>query len=158
MSNQETFIAKYGASAVVGCIGTRIFPSVKIAQACLETGYGTSSLANEAFNFFGIKADASWTGEKLQKYDSMEGSNDYYRVYRDWSGSFKDHTDFLYKNPRYKSAGVFSATTPLEQCDALQRAGYATDPLYAQKLKDIIAKYNLTSLDKKKTICELVLE
>lgn len=148
--NQQSFIAKYGASAVVGCIGTNIFPSVKLAQACLETGFGTSELSQEAKNFFGIKADSTWTGEKLRKYDSVENSNDFYRVYSDWSGSFKDHTDFLYKNPRYGSNGVFLATTPEEQCDALQKAGYATDPAYASKLKSIIASYNLKSLDKKK--------
>lgn len=149
----ESFIAKYAASAIVGCLGTQIFPSVKMAQACLETGYGSSTLSKEAFNFFGIKADNSWKGAAVKAYDPVEGSNDYYRVYADWSGSFADHTDFLYKNPRYEKAGVFTAVTPEEQCERLQAAGYATDPNYASKLKSIISSYNLKSLDKKKISC-----
>jgi peptidoglycan endopeptidase LytF len=156
MSN--TFITQYSKSCIIGTLGTKIFPSVKMAQAVLESGWGNSFLATNAHNFFGIKADASWGGPKIQRYDAAEGSNDYYRVYKDAAGSFRDHTEFLLNNSRYANNGVFNAQTPEEQCYALKAAGYATDPGYAEKLIGLINSNDFKRLDEKKKLCEQVLQ
>ena len=62
----------------------------------------------------------------------------------------KDHTYFLQQYKRY--ANVFTAKTPEEQANALQNAGYATDPNYAGKLISIINTYNFKRFDEKKKL------
>ncbi|MCX6265877.1 MAG: glucosaminidase domain-containing protein [Bacteroidetes bacterium] len=147
------FFKKYGAALVEATQGTPLFPSIKAAQAALETGYGKSTIGN---NLFGIKAAGAhspyWQG-KAQAAKTTEVLNGKagtynleFRAYNSTADSIKDHSYFLLQNPRYKKAGVFTATTPEQQARALQAAGYATDPAY-----DIITKYGLKSLDKKKS-------
>ncbi|OME74700.1 hypothetical protein BSK65_03250 [Paenibacillus odorifer] len=68
-----------------------------------------------------------------------------FRSYSSVAGSFADHSDFLLKNSRYRFA--LSKENPYEFANELQRAGYATDSQYANKLKSIIRKQNLASLD-----------
>lgn len=131
---------------------TGIFPATVLAAAVLESsgkvnGYyepGQSLLAKNANNYFGIKAGPGWsgpvinlqTGEYLNgQYVTVTGT---FRKYSSPAASFADYINFLKVNPRYKAAGVFSATSPHEQAQALQRAGYATDPQYANKLISLI--------------------
>jgi len=66
--------------------------------------------------------------------------NEPFRVYSSVRDSFRDYAKFLQENPRYTKAGVFSAKTPQAQAEALQRAGYATDPNYASALKSMISR------------------
>jgi flagellum-specific peptidoglycan hydrolase FlgJ len=151
----EEFIKQYSYYAVVTSTGG-IFPSVKLAQAALESGYGKSQLSTLYKNFFGIKATPDWRGgvadmSTLEYYGTSTPSRilDGFRVYgRDPFESFNDHTRFLNENPRYKTA--LQANNAFEQANALQAAGYATDPNYANKLAQIITKYNLFELDEKK--------
>jgi len=72
---------------------------------------------------------------------------DYFRHYSTPLECFKDRNNFLQQNTRYKKAGVFSAATPQDQARALQKAGYATDPKYAELLINIIVNYGLEKLD-----------
>jgi flagellum-specific peptidoglycan hydrolase FlgJ len=151
----EEFIKQYSYYAVVTSTGG-IFPSVKLAQAALESGWGTSQLSTLYKNFFGIKANSSWTGgvadmSTLEYYGSQTPSRiiDGFRVYgRDPFESFHDHTQFLNENPRYSAA--LQAENAISQAVQLQAAGYATDPNYASKITKIITEYNLFELDKKK--------
>lgn len=153
----KSFLEKYGDTFVIACEGTGLFPSVKLAQAALESGWGKYTAGN---NMFGIKAAGAhspyWHGDYVTSRTSefQDGSyvlqNSRFRKYLTIGDSIRDHTFFLQQNKRYASAGVFSAKTPEEQASALQKAGYATDPNYAAKLVNIIRSYNLKQYDEKK--------
>lgn len=153
------FLAKYAQAFVIACQDNAIFPSVKLAQAALETGWGKSVVGN---NMFGIKAAGGtspyWHGATVtagtSEYENgaYVGTNSRFRKYATVSDSIRDHTWFLEHNSRYANAGVFTAATPEEQARALQKSGYATDPSYANKLISIINSYNLKQYDKKKSL------
>lgn len=130
---------------------TGIPASFTIAQAALESGWGTSALTANGKNLFGIKADSSWGGDRIEMRTAeyvggqkvMESA--YFRAYPDWQGSIDDHAKFLQDNKRYKPA--FAYTTGAEWARAVADAGYATDPSYASKLIGIIDTYKLDELD-----------
>jgi len=157
MKRQE-YILKYKEIVLEAVKGTGLFPSVMMAQAILESSDrhgvpGKSLLATVFNNHFGIKADKDWRGKKvnLKTREVFDGKDmiigDYFRVYDDPIQSFKDRIQFLLKNKRYAKAGVFLAPTPEQQADALQAAGYATDPDYAIIIKGLIRKCMLKDLD-----------
>ncbi len=142
---RTTWIAHIGPKAKAVCKGTPFFASVMIAQSVLESGNGNSKLTKLGNNLFGIKALGGWKGSTLDMKtgEAVKGvccvlERGDFRAYDSIEDSMRDRNKFLIDNPRYKRAGVLDAKTPEEQCDALQKAGYATDPRYAQKLKDII--------------------
>lgn len=143
---REQYIEKYYGEVIQATRGSKIFPEVAIMQGALESGNGNSTLASKYNNHFGIKADSSWKGEKvfLPTKEVRNGitviENEPFRVYNTVKDSFRDYAKFLQENPRYTKAGVFKAKTPQEQADALQRAGYATAPYYAQSLKTMISR------------------
>lgn len=133
-----------------------IFPSITIAQAILESGWGKSDLTVNANNLFGIKADSSWKGKKVsmktsEYYDKT--INDYFRVYDNKIQSITDYGDFIYKNKRYKENGVFASTYYIEQAKAIEKAGYSTkenkkgEKMYAELLINIIRENNLQIID-----------
>lgn len=134
-----------------------LFPSLAIAQAILESGNGRSELASKYNNHFGIKANSAWKGKVVsmrtkEVYDTREVTVvDGFRVYDTIQDSFADRNRFLARNRRYTTNGVFSATTPQAQAQALQRAGYATDPKYATKLIDLMAGQGLERFDAEAT-------
>ncbi|MGC3944814.1 MAG: glucosaminidase domain-containing protein [Chryseolinea sp.] len=152
------YILKHAPHVIRALTRTRLFPSIMIAQALLESAdkYGTpgnSLLAAKFNNHFGIKADVSWVGQKvgLSTNEFVAGAmtkvKAWFRVYQHAFQSFDDRIQFLIANPRYKSGGVFKALDAGEQAMALQRSGYATDPGYASKLMKLIYKFNLEKLD-----------
>jgi flagellum-specific peptidoglycan hydrolase FlgJ len=131
-----------------------ILPSITIAQAILESGWGKSTLSIKANNLFGIKADPAWQGKSI-KLNTTEYCNQQttanFRVYQNINHSIKDHGKFLYNNRRYQP--VFSASHYIEQAQALENAGYSTkldkrgNPIYADLLIELIQQYNLQLLD-----------
>jgi flagellum-specific peptidoglycan hydrolase FlgJ len=149
---REQFIKNYYNLAKTLTAGTGIFPEVMLAQAILESSgkvngtwlVGQSLLSKAANNYFGIKASAGWTGStiSLKTGEVIDGKKvtvtGVFRKYPTIIDSFKDYIKFLQVNPRYKAAGVFSASTPSQQIAALAKAGYATDPNYASLLNSII--------------------
>lgn len=151
--SRSQFIEKYAPFSRVAAVGTGLFPSVFMAQAILESNNGNSSLTKEANNFFGIKASTGWKGETITKRtrEVVNGQEIYvdakFRKYPNALSSFLDRANFLIVNSRYKNAGVFTAKTPEAQADALQKAGYATDPNYANLLKSLITANNLKKYD-----------
>lgn len=153
MSQRADYIKQFTIAVVNAAKGTGLFPSLFMAQAILESGNGQSSLAKKYNNHFGIKASKDWKGKviDMKTREVFNGNEvfikDGFRWYTNPLDSFKDRVDFLKKNQRYAKHGVFTAKSPEEQADALQRAGYATDPNYANTLKMLIAKYNLKVLD-----------
>lgn len=131
---------------------TNILNSITIAQACLESAYGTSDKAKGSNNLFGIKAFSDWKGPK-KKYPTWEEVNGkvikteaFFREYNSYKESLLDHDLFLQKD-RYLP--VRNAKTYKEQSELLYKCGYATDSHYPAKLQDLIEKYNLAQYDKK---------
>ncbi len=148
---RNQYVEMFKNAAISAARNTGLFPSVIMAQAILESNNGNSGLAKKANNHFGIKADASWTGKKMN-FPTREviGGKDvmvdaWFRAYDNALDSFKDRTNFLKSFKRYKN--VFVAPTPEQQSKELQIAGYATDPNYSNLLISIINKNNLKSLD-----------
>lgn len=130
--------AAEATAKLIGCS-----PEAVVAQAALETGWGKSAIGN---NVFGIKAGPSWKGKK-QLVSTREFVNGQYISIQDWfrdydtmADSFADHFTFLSVNSRYSR--VFDPDDKLSDEDyfrELQRAGYATDPNYANSLTAMLA-------------------
>lgn len=129
----------------------RILPSVVMAQAILESGWGTSDKAIKANNLFGIKAASDWKGPTvtLSTKEYVNGKwitvDAKWRKYNSWGQSIVDHAEFLKNRPRYKS--IIGNKDYKSVCAELQKAGYATDPTYANKLISVIEANNLTQFD-----------
>ena len=149
---QQGFIAKVGSYATEDMKQSEILASLTIAQAILESGWGTSALAVKASALFGIKADFRWSGRVYSTatkecYDSVNFTtvDALFRAYDSWEHSISDHSAFLLGSSRYaKVVGELDYETA---CAAIHTAGYATDPDYAKKLVSIIGNYNLTAYD-----------
>lgn len=119
---------------------------VLVAQAALETGWGKHQIRHAdgtaSFNLFGIKADKSWSGDKVRtmthEYEGgrMERQEAKFRSYGSIAESFEDYARFLKSNPRYEQALRHQGSAH-QFVSGLQKAGYATDPSYAQKIMRI---------------------
>jgi flagellar protein FlgJ len=119
---------------------------VLVAQAALETGWGRHAIkrANGAssHNLFGIKADARWNGDAVSTTTSevVDGVSQRqradFRAYDSAGQAFDDYLDFLKSNPRYAQA-LQHGGSAANFVQGLQKAGYATDPAYAQKILQI---------------------
>lgn len=131
--------------------GSSIFPSVRIAQAGLETGW----LINSWNNLVGFKVGSRppndyWKGDYVNKgtWEVYDGKRTdvvaAFRAYDTIEDCFRDQ-DELFKLSRYER--VRSAQTPVEQAEMLFACGYATDPSYAIKIKNLITQYNLVKYD-----------
>lgn len=155
-AKEAQFIAELATPAKANYFETGILPSITIAQAILESNWGSSDLALATHNLFGIKADSRWDGpsmsfETLEYADQMIIGN--FRQYENWQQSIDDHAAFLVNNPRYQQAGVFEAKTYRTQAQALQDAGYSTaededgNRVYAKRLGELIRQYNLQLYD-----------
>lgn len=150
------FISEIESSAIENYEQYNILPSITIAQAILESGWGESDLSKKYNNLFGIKAEASWQGEYVTletlEYNG-EKINDKFRKYEEKSQSIDDHGKFLVDNKRYENNGVFEAKTYINQANALQEAGYSTvmdedgNLIYAELLISLIQQYNLQLID-----------
>lgn len=117
-----------------------VFSKGAAAQLQLEVGsnFGKTVGTN---NFFNVKEHSGkFKGDLpgIRAFDKSEKSKDVYASYSTPELGFKSYVDFLHKNPRYTTAGVFKATNTSEYADALQRGKFATDPLYANKIKSIL--------------------
>jgi flagellum-specific peptidoglycan hydrolase FlgJ len=150
---QEQFIASIGEAAVDSAYRTGVPASVTIAQAILESYWGSSRLAREANNFFGIKAQTKTGSAGSVRFDVWEvigGRNvmrsEAFRAYNTVAESFVDHGLFLVENGRYASA-MAARDDPRQFAREINRAGYATDPAYASKLIGLMDRYDLYRFD-----------
>jgi flagellar protein FlgJ len=118
-----------------------------LGQAALESGWGKREIRNadgsSSHNLFGIKAGPGWKG-KVATAVTTEYVNgvahtkvEKFRAYDSYADSFKDYAKLITNNPRYEKV-LANASDPSQFAQGLQRAGYATDPLYAAKLTRII--------------------
>jgi len=131
--------------------GSPIFPSVRIAQAGLETGWKIPAWNNlGGYKVGSGKLTPYWRGKIVNKgtWEVYDGKRvdvtAAFRAYDSVEDFFRDQ-DLLFANTRY--ARVRSARTPEEQADMLQACGYATDPQYAGKIVAIINSYELRKYD-----------
>ncbi len=151
--SQKSFIKKLGNAAVKHYKTYKILPSLTIAQAILESGWGKSDLAKSCHNYFGMK----WVegcGCKYKTYKTAEQRNDgtYYtitskfRKYSSVSAGIKGYYEFL-QYPRYK---VLKGVTDYKSaCELIKKCGWATSLSYTATLTSLIEQYDLTSYDKK---------
>jgi len=132
-----------------------VAPEALLAQAALETGWGRHVMRGadgaSSYNLFGIKADPSWDGQ-LAHASTLEYKDGVavktraaFRAYGSVAESFADYVGFLKANPRYQKA-LAAAQDPAAYVEELQRAGYATDPAYAAKLKRIMGSEDLAQV------------
>ncbi|MFC5986441.1 glycoside hydrolase family 73 protein [Marinicrinis lubricantis] len=147
-SLNHPFFLEYAAAAQEEERRSGIPASITLAQAALESSYGSRSICN---NVFGIKAQEGYEGPTCSAETSEEYEGEVvqtvavFRSYDSVLDSFAVHSDFLLENPRYRYA--LAQENPYAFANELQRAGYATDSQYANKLKSIIRNQNLTILD-----------
>lgn len=144
MMTREQFVKTYYPGAHQLTQGTGLFPEIMMAQAIVESSGlvnglwypGESLLAKVANNYFGIKASSQWKGKTItlntgEVYNGVKVTvPGVFRVYASPVDSMIDYVNFLRSNPRYTTAGVFTAATPAIQAQRLKDAGYATDPNY----------------------------
>ena len=144
---QQDFIDRVGKAAQAN---SDILPSLIIAQAIQESGWGKSDLAQKANALFGIKAGTGWKGKRFDKKTSehIDGKKveitAAFRAYGSWEESIADHGAFL-RGTRYKA--VQGERDYKKAARAVQTAGYATDPNYANSLIKLIEQYGLTAWD-----------
>ncbi|WP_430521948.1 glycoside hydrolase family 73 protein [Limosilactobacillus ingluviei] len=130
-----------------------VYASITMAQAILESDWGSSKLAADYHNLFGIKGEGA-NSKVLSTKEYTNGKwvviKGRFRVYDSWAESIKDHTQLMVKGTSYNEQNyqaVIDATNYQEAARALQKAGYATDPDYAAKLINVIKTYQLDRYD-----------
>ena len=144
-SVQEKYIDKYSALAVSEMRRTGVPASITLAQGLVESGSGQSTLAVKGNNHFGIKCARSWKGERMLHDD--DAKNECFRVYPSVEASYQNHSDFLRYQDRYKSLFDLDVTDYKAWARGLKKAGYATDPKYADRLIKTIEEYRLYRFD-----------
>ncbi len=141
----------------------KIPASITLGQAILESKYGTSELAMQANNHFGIKAEAKWDStdrhciysyEWNQKKQRMYPMLSCFRRYKNIQASYIGHSNFLVQRAHYMPLFALDIYDFEAWAHGLQKAGYATDPNYANKLISIIQRYQLYRYDKKEVLIE----
>ncbi len=143
--NREAFIRKFLPAAQRAESLTGIPAEFMLGQAALESGWGKREIRGSdgqpTHNLFGIKA-TGWSG-KVSMNMTTEYTNgkaervrEPFRAYDSYDHAFEDYARLLSRNPRY--AAVVRADTAHEFAHGMQRAGYATDPKYGEKLMSTI--------------------
>lgn len=140
------YIDKYSDLAIKEMKRTGVPASITLAQGILESNAGQSVLAMKGNNHFGIKCHNDWRGKTMKMDDNAP--KECFRVYPNAEASFRDHSDFLRSRDRYKSLFELKQTDYKGWARGLKKAGYATDPGYADKLITLIEDYELYRFDK----------
>lgn len=148
------YINKYKDIAISQMHSHGIPASIILAQACLESANGTSRLATEANNHFGIKCH-NWEGGIFLHDDDEK--NECFRVYSSPEESFRDHSEFLLTRPRYAFLFDIDSGNYKAWAHGLKAAGYATNPRYAHLLIQIIEDYSLYEYDKKEAPADIAI-
>lgn len=137
------YIEQWKETAVQNQADYGIPASIIMAQALLESAAGTSELALNARNHFGIKCTSEWFGGVYYYDDDSKG--ECFRQYANAAESFKDHALFL-QRPRYATCFEIAIEDYEGWAYRLKACGYATDKNYAPKLIKIIEDYRLDTL------------
>ncbi len=147
-AGREDFVREIWPLAVRAGEKLGVNPRAIVAQAALETGWGSRQIRDDAGvsgnNLFGIKADSRWAGERVTvttlEYEGglPKPQRAQFRAYPDLAAGFEDYVRFLQGNPRYSDA-LRAGDSSDTYAESLQSAGYATDPRYAEKIRSIVA-------------------
>lgn len=147
-SPQRNFITRHWDAAQAAQQATGIPAQFVLSQAALESGWGKAEIRSAdglpSYNLFGIKASGGWQGRTVDvvttEYENGTPRKvvEKFRAYNNYSEAFRDWAQLLAANPRY--AGVLAQGRDAAGfAHGLQRAGYATDPAYGDKLTRVIA-------------------
>jgi peptidoglycan hydrolase FlgJ len=153
-TKQAAFVRQHDAAAQAVAAQSGIPAAFMLGQAAHESGWGQHEIRNadgtSSHNLFGIKADANWKGGVAEVATTeFEGGVPRktvarFRAYASYEESFRDYARLIRDNPRYQQAygqavaHAASAASGVEYAQGLQRAGYATDQAYADKLGRVI--------------------
>ena len=143
-STYQQYIDQYKDAAIEQMHRYKIPASIILAQALLESGAGTSYLAKNANNHFGIKVGVGWNGSYVVRDDDRKG--EHFRKYKNAAESYEDHSQFLLKD-RYKRLFDLNPLDYKAWARGLKACGYATSPTYADRLIKIIETYELDDYD-----------
>ena len=142
----RAFVDRVWPQAVEAAAMTGVPAHFLVAQSALESGWGKREIkaadGSPSFNLFGIKAGRNWSGPtvEVQTTEFVKGEAQSvrarFRVYGSYAEAFRDYAKVLSSNPRF--AGVIGQQDGVQFARSLQQAGYATDPMYADKLARII--------------------
>ena len=144
MSRSE-YIDTYRDQAIREMHATGIPASITLAQGMLESDYGNSPLAKYARNHFGIKCHKGWEGPSFIQDD--DEANECFRKYYSAFESYRDHSEFLMTRERYAFLFDYKSTDYKSWARGLKKAGYATNPVYADMLIRIIEENDLHQYD-----------
>ncbi|MDZ7651324.1 MAG: flagellar assembly peptidoglycan hydrolase FlgJ [Burkholderiaceae bacterium] len=145
---QRSFVTRHWDAALAAQRATGIPAQHVIGQAALESGWGKGEIRGAdglpSYNLFGVKATGGWQGRTVEvvttEYEGGVAKKvvEKFRAYNNYSEAFRDWARLLAGNPRY--AGVLAQARDAQGfAHGLQRAGYATDPDYGDKLSRVIA-------------------
>ncbi len=148
---QQDFVQSMTPYAIQASRESGVPAQLIMGQAALESGWGRREIrmpdGSSSFNLFGIKASGNWNG-KVAEVTTTEYHNgipskqvEKFRAYGSYAEAFSDYARMLRDNPRYASVVQPGQGAPAA-AHALQRAGYATDPNYADKLVKIMSRIN----------------
>jgi peptidoglycan hydrolase FlgJ len=148
LSASEKFVQQHKEAANAASAASGIPAAHILGQAALETGWGKRVIktadGKDSHNLFGIKATSNWTG-KVAEVTTTEYIGGQprkvtakFRAYDSYEDAFKDHARLLTQSKRYQATAVAQADTAKGFASGLQKAGYATDPAYADKLTRVI--------------------
>ena len=147
------YIGLYKDLAVSEMNRTGIPASITLAQGIIESDCGNSTLAREGNNHFGIKCHDDWTGPTIRHNDNRR--NECFRKYRKPEESYYDHSDFLKSASRYSFLFNNNSTDYKAWARGLKKAGYATNPDYANMLIRTIEENNLWYFDRGNSLVSL---
>lgn len=150
IANSAThFISKMLAHANAASQSTGMPSKLMLGQAALETGWGKREIrgmdGTNSHNLFGIKATGNWKGKVVEAMTTeyingvKQKRIEKFRAYDSYADSFKDFANLMKNNPRYQNV-VANVNNIEGYTNAMQKAGYATDPSYAKKLLSVIQK------------------
>jgi len=140
---QQNFISRMLPHATQASQASGVPPQLMLGQAALESGWGKREInmadGSNSYNLFGIKANANWNG-KVAEVLTTEYKNgvaykqvERFRAYSSYAEAFQDYAGMIGNNPRYSEV-LQQGGDITGMAQAMQKAGYATDPKYAEKL------------------------
>lgn len=151
----ESFVQQLWSMAKQAADKIGVKAEVLLSQAALETGWGKHVInkgdGQSSHNLFNIKADRSWQGDSATKgtVEYRDGiavkEQAQFRSYDSYQDSFDDYVEFLQTQPRYRQA-LEQAQNPEAFIEGLHKAGYATDPNYSDKIKQIMNSDTLAQI------------
>ena len=154
-ASPEAFIKDLWPHASNSAKALGVSADILVAQAALETGWGKRMIHHQhggnAFNLFGIKADERWQGDRVNvsTVEYRDGiarrEQASFRAYASMAEGMDDYVNFLNQNPRYQQA-LEQANNAEHFLQELQHAGYATDPAYAEKIRNIMNRESFSQV------------